>query len=55
MTNEELKRIEELERQVKELMQYIKAKKNQQVSFPLDNPSTLTIAKSLQNSGYIIT
>ena len=49
------KKIEELEKQVKDLMQYMKTKKNQQVSFPLDNPSTLTIAKSLQNTGYIIT
>lgn len=54
MTPEEKQKMEQLERKVQELEQYIDSKKYQQVSLPLDPASVQVIARALQDAGYVI-
>ena len=54
MTAEEKKQLKELQETVKQLAEFMKEKKSQQISFPLDLPSINNIATGLQSKGYVI-
>lgn len=55
MTPEQLEKLEQLERDIQEIKQYIDMHKIQQISFPMDTSSARVIAQKLQELGFVIT
>jgi ATP phosphoribosyltransferase len=55
MTEEEKRQFNEMKEIVKQLESFMKEKKSQQISLPVDNASIEVLARALQDNNYVIT